>query len=55
MSEPGERGGVESVVANGCVIRVGARGFIVALDVVETERWQHCRCRGLLRLSVLGG
>jgi hypothetical protein len=34
------------VVANRCVIRVGARACIVALDVVETERRQHCRCRG---------
>ena len=45
MSEPGERGGVESVVANGCVVRAGVRASIVALDVVETERRQHCRCR----------
>lgn len=46
MSEPGERDGVESVVANRCVTRVGARAPIVALDVVETERQQHRRCRG---------
>ena len=41
-----ERGGVESVVANGCDIRVGAPASIVALDVVETQRRQRCRCRG---------
>jgi hypothetical protein len=46
MSEPGERGGVESVVANGCVVRAGVRASIAALDVVETERRHPCHCRG---------